>query len=366
MKPHIVQLIASTGLYGAEKWIFALMRAIDTDKFTSTLVNLTDKNENEVSAIVGAAKEIGLNAYDFFTGGRYNPFSIMRFSRWLENNEVNIIHGHGYKSDLIGLFASRLTKCKMITTAHGWSKEKDIKLRYYEKLDRFLFRYMDYVCVLSEDLLESVKSCTMHDRRKLILNGVDILEVTDAPHLVFPSGNGFRIGYVGQLIERKNISVLINAIKELSDQGNEIMLILIGDGPELKPLKSLTKDLGIQDRVKFLGYRKDAISIMKSFDVFVLPSLLEGIPRCVMEAMVAKVPVVASNIPGNSDIIHDGRTGLLFEKTDHRDLATKVDMLLKNNDLRSNMAKLGYENVLNNYSNHRMALQYQSLYQAIL
>lgn len=364
MKPHIVHLIASSGLYGAEKWILALIRALDSGRFTSTLINLSDKR-NDVSAVVDLAKEYGLNACDFHTGGTYNPLSIVRLSRWLTLNKVNIVHGHGYKADLIGLLSARVSGCKMIATPHGWSKEADIKLKCYEMLDRYLFRHMDYVCPLSDDLLESVKHCVKPDKMRLIMNGVDIAEVTDALRLDIPSGRGFRIGYVGQLIERKNLSVLIRAIKVLTERRDEFMLIVVGDGSELNALKELSENIGIKERVHFLGYRKDALSIMKSFDIFVLPSLLEGIPRCIMEAMTAKISVVASNIPGNCDIVHDGKTGLLFEKMDHGDLANKIDKLCSDNNLRLALSKQGYELIKKQFSNHRMALEYQALYQQI-
>ncbi|MGD9948946.1 MAG: glycosyltransferase [Desulfobulbus sp.] len=363
--PHIVHVIASSGLYGAEKWIFALMRAMDTSRFSSTLVNLSDTPETQ-SAVVAAAKERKLNALDFYTGGAFNPLSILRFSRWLKHNNVHIVHGHGYKSDIIGLIAARLAGCKIMSTPHGWSKEADKKLMFYEVLDRFTFRFMDYVCPLSEDLLKSVRKYISSEKLKLILNGVDIDEVATQPRMKNSSEGLFHIGYIGQLIQRKNIPILIQAVKILTEKNVNVQLVIVGDGPEKNKLAALAQDLNVKNRVDFLGYRNDAISILKSMDVFVLPSLLEGIPRCIMEAMAAEVPVVASDIPGTRELVRHNQTGLLYPQTDATKLADSLITLHANPVLRGTLAECAYKLVMDSYSNHRMAAEYNSTYSILL
>lgn len=360
----VVHVIASSGLYGAEKWILALMRAMDSSTLMSTLVNFSDV-KNETSAVVLAARERGLDAFDFYTGGAFNPFCIVKFSRWLKSNKIHIVHGHGYKSDFIGLLSARLSGRKIISTPHGWSKESDKKLHFYERLDRFLFRFMDYVCPLSVDLLESVRHCAPHDRLRLILNGVDIDEVGTQAAYPKQQDSAFRIGYVGQLIERKNMPTLIKSLRLLSEEHNEARLIIVGGGPEKGYLQALTKDLGLCDKVDFLGYRKDAVSIMKSFDAFVLPSMLEGIPRCVMEAMAARVPVVASDIPGNRELVQHGVTGMLFSPTDEEALSKSLNYLIRQKGQRILFAENAFELITRNYSNHRMAAEYSHVYSSV-
>jgi len=358
---NIVHLIASSGLYGAEKWILALMRAMNTSRFSSTLVNLSDTPE-EQSAVTAAAKERKLNALEFYTGGAFNPLSIIRFARWLKQNKIHIVHGHGYKSDIIGLVAARLAGCKIISTPHGWSKESDKKLMFYEALDRFTFRFMDYVCPLSEDLLESVSKCVPKNKLKLILNGVDIDEVASQPIYQFESKNSFRIGYIGQLIQRKNIQLLIQATKILTTNNINVQLFIIGDGPENNNLISLSHNLEIKDKIEFLGYRNDAISLLKSMDVFALPSFLEGIPRCLMEAMASKIPIVASDIPGTRDIIKHYKTGLLYHNNDVLELVDAIKKYYFNHELREYLSFNAYTLVTSKYSNHKMANEYSNLY----
>ncbi len=357
----IIHLIASSGLYGAEKWIYALMRVMDTAKFTSSLVNLYDVTEGQ-SAVVSGAKERGLDALDFNTGGRFNPFAIVKFARWLKSNRVDIVHGHGYKADLIGLVASRMVGCKVMTTPHGWSKEEDRKLMFYEALDRFTFRFMDYVCPLSVDLLNSVISYSHSDKLKLILNGVDIDEVVAQSAIERNNLDCFRIGYIGQLIERKNLKTLIFAFNMLLDADNNVELVIVGDGPLLHNLQLLVSDLGINHKTHFMGYRTDALSLLKSFDVFVLPSQLEGIPRCLMETMAAGVLVVASDIPGNRDLISHEKTGWLFPVNDEKILYTILKKIIDNRGKFINVVECAKQLIYEKFSNRKVATNYESIY----
>lgn len=361
----IVHVIASSGLYGAEKWILALMRAMEGSKVSSTLVNLADTN-NEISAVVSAARERGLEALDFHTGGTFNPLCIIRFSRWLKNCGADIVHGHGYKSDLVGLLGAKIAGCKMISTPHGWSKGADKKLRFYESLDRFLFRFMDFVCPLSEELLESVATAVNSKKLRLIMNGVDIDEIDSCLPAFEKKNDEIIIGYIGRLVEGKDVPTLIYAFKLLSDackgEGVTIKLLIVGDGEDNNALKNLVSDLGLIGYVEFLGFRSDAISYLKCFDVFVLPSLSEGIPRCIMEAMAAGVISVASNISGNRVLLENGKTGFLFGVGNIDELFVSLKKIIENKESTFDIAESARSLIEKRFSNREMADQYSSVY----
>jgi len=364
-KIHVVHLIGSTGLYGAERWILALMRALDPDRVQSTLINLVD-DKNEVSEVVAAARQRGLTSMDFYTGGKFNPFSAVRMAQWAKEQGVRIIHGHGFKSDAFGLLTSRLVGCKMMTTPHGWSVEKDRKLQLYEQLDRLLFRFMDLVCPLSPELTEGLKGPVSASKLKLVYNGVDIDEVRAAQ-----SGNrrypeDFVVGYIGRLVTLKNIETLLGAFHIFKAARPKVRLMIVGDGPERANLEQLSKELGIEERVEFLGFREDAVACLKDFDVFVLPSLSEGIPRCIMEAMSASVPVVVSDIPGNRNLVSHGDTGLIYPVGDSCCLADMLVRIMDNPAEAGAMAVRGNKKVEEQYSNKKMAAEYTRLYQELL
>lgn len=361
---HVVQLIGSTGLYGAERWILALMRALDPALVQSTLINLVDAPE-EVSEVAVAARQRGLTAFDFYTGGKFNLFSAARMARWLCEHQVMVVHGHGFKSDFFGLLASRISGCKMMTTPHGWSVEKDWKLQMYEQFDRKLFRFMDVVCPLSPELANGLRNDTLPSKVRLISNGVDIDEVREAQKADVDGGNDFVVGFIGRLVPLKNVETLLNAMQLVQSWRPQVRLKIVGAGPERVVLEQRAKDLGIGNQVDFLGFRDDAVALLKTFNLFVLPSLSEGIPRCVMEAMAAGVPVVASDIPGNRNLIKPNETGMLFPCWDSKGLATTVAYLMDHPQETTKMAECASRLVEKIFSNRTMAREYTKIYQSL-
>lgn len=339
------------------------MRAMDMDRFRSTLINLVDI-AGDCSAVVAAAKKRELDAFDFVTGGRFNLAAAFRLARWAKGNGVIIIHGHGFKSDLVGLLAARIAGCRMMTTPHGWSLEKDRKLLLYEQMDRFSFRFMDIICPLSKALLTTIdRSCK---NVKLILNGVDIDEVQSAPVIRNFDDNLFLVGYVGRLIESKDIETLLQAVKHLVELGRKVALELVGDGDRREALQDLALSLGIADRVRFAGFQIDAASFLKGFNCFVLPSLSEGIPRCIMEAMALNIPVVGSDIPGNRNLISDRETGLLFPVSDSNALFERIAWVMDHPAETTAMAARGRQKVEREYSNRKMAKEYSAVYEDLV
>lgn len=358
---QILHLIGSTGLYGAERWILALLRAMDAARFQATLINLVD-DAAVTSALVQSARQRGLTAFDFPTGGRFNPLAAVRLARLMRVEKVDIIHGHGFKSDLLGLLAARISGCRMMTTPHGWSLEADRKLQLYEKLDRWSFRYMDLVCPLSAELAEGISGLVKPSRLRLINNGVDIDEVRAAVSVSAGKSAGFTIGFIGQLIQRKDLMTLLAAVSRLRAAGVDVCLQIIGEGPKREPLQEEASRLGLTGKVEFHGFREDAAAYLKTFDLFVLPSLSEGIPRCLMESMAAGVPLVASDIPGNRNLVIPGESGLLFAPGDSRELAEKIAFMVSHTDEAQRMVQNALAKVEAEFSSRRMAREYSALY----
>ena len=365
----VVHLIASSGLYGAEKWILALMRASNEYEVESVLVNFIDDSSSRGSKIVSEARKKNLIASDFYTGGVFNPMVVLRFCRWLKYNRIDIVHTHGYKSDLIGLLAAKLAGVRIIATPHGWTHAPDFKLKIYEAIDHHILRYMDLVCPLSGDLCESVKGDTSSDKIKLILNGVDIKEIDETNPELNKIENEFIVGYIGRLVDGKDIPTLLQAVKVICNNceiEKEIKVIIIGDGESCEALRGLTNELELSKKVEFLGFCASPIVYLKCFSVLVLPSLSEGISRCLMEAMVAEVPVIASDIPGNRVLIDHGVSGLLFETGNVADLVSRLREVFLRNDELDKIIRVAREKIIAKYSNIRMAKEYSQLYASLV
>jgi glycosyltransferase involved in cell wall biosynthesis len=363
---RVAHIIGSTGLYGAERWILALMRSIDARQAECTLVNLADA-AGETSTVVKAARSRNLRAVDFPTGGRFNPFGILLFSGWVRRSGFDILHAHGYKSDIYGLCAAMITGRKAVSTPHGWSRmEKGWKIKMYESVDRVCLRFMDCACPLSPELREDLRRCGVkEDKNVYIRNGVDLDEI-DAVRPQDGKPNGMvLIGYVGRLVEGKNIPDLLRAFRSVKDGRGNMRLVVVGEGPLEPELRRTAAAMAIEDSVLFAGYRSDALSLLKTFDVLALPSRSEGIPRSVMEAMAAGVPVVASDIPGNRELVEHRRTGLLFPADDTERLAEAILYLVDHPADAREMSVRARERMERHFSAGRMSEEYLSLYREV-
>jgi len=363
---RVAHVVGSTGLYGAERWILALLRYLAPDRVQAAVVNLVDE-PGQSSDVIGAAAQRGIRAVDLYTGGRFNPAGIFRLARFIGESDYDIIHSHGYKADVLGLLAARLRGARIVSTPHGWSKEQDKRLSLYESLDRLALRLVDYACPLSPELGDDLRSMGVPQRKiRMVLNAVDVDEVDEiAPAMERRPGETV-VGYMGQLIRRKNLDCLITAFGRVAAERADVQLTIVGDGPLSGEMRASLARIGLSRRVRFTGYRADGVAMLKTFDVLVLPSWLEGIPRCVMEAMAAGVPVLASDIAGNRALIEDGETGLLFPPDDPARLAKAIVSMIEQPERAKTMAGRARTKIERSFSAQRMADEYAALYEECL
>ena len=366
---RVLQLGGPMGLFGAERWILALSRHLPADAVQS-FVGVVKDAPGGVPPLCEQAERLGLQTAVFDAPGRLSLSAIPQLRAFIRDNGVDVLHTHGYKTDILGVLATRGLPCALVSTPHGWSADAGLKVQLYEALDRVAFAWCDSVAPLSEDLMAGLRRIPWAARRaRLIPNGVDLSEITESDEVAdelaeFRSAGGRAIGYVGQLIPRKRIDTLLRAFAGVAD--DRTRLYLVGDGAARPELEALAAELGQRERVRFTGFREDRLAFLRGFDLFVLPSALEGIPRCVMEAMAAGIPVVASDIEGSRTLVRSGETGLLFPVGDHEALRAGIRSLLDEPATRARLASAARDLVNERFSAERMARDYLRLYGDLL
>lgn len=366
---RVMHLGGPKGLYGAERWILALVRSLEAEKIESVVCTIRD-DPSLAAELCTQASAIGCRTHIFESPGRFNLTAISLIRDYIREHRIDVVHTHGYKTDILGLLAVRGTACKIVTTPHGWTVNADLKLRAYEFVDRLVFPLFDAVVPLSKGLFEGVVTLPgMRRKTYLIENGVDIDEIENTTtvdrDLLRWRGRGLAvIGYVGRLTEGKGLVTLLRAIAALGR--DDVRLAIVGEGEQAGELGNVAESLGIRDRVRFFGYRPDRLAFLKGFDVFVLPSRSEGTPRCLMEAMAADVPVIATDIPGCRNLVADGKTGVLFQVDDHPALASSINALLNDRPRARAMVTHARSFVHQNYSAVAMASRYMNLYGALV
>lgn len=247
--------------------------------------------------------------------------------RIVENGGYDIVHVHTPIASAVTRFALRhmveAKQIKIIYTAHGFHFYKGAPLLnwlVYYPIEKYLSRYTDVLITINKEDY-AIAQNKMHAKRTEYVPGVgiDIEKIKSVKvdrnkkraELGIPQ-DAFVLISVGELNKNKNHEVIIKAIGAMKEVQN-VHYIIAGQGPLDKYLLSLAERYGLENRVHLLGFRNDVIELLKSSDCFALPSLREGLSVALMEAIACNLPVICSNIRGNSDLTIHGRNGYLFD-----------------------------------------------------
>ncbi|MCP5018241.1 MAG: glycosyltransferase family 4 protein [Ketobacter sp.] len=363
----VLQFICPTGFYGAERWILTLAKNLDPAKVQCDLAVTVEPNlqelelENQYRLLVGKTHKIEMS-------GRFDIGVIRRLCNVIRSEGYQIIHTHGYKSDILGLIAARLTGIRALSTPHGFENADDWKLKTYIGLGNQFLKWFDRVAPLSEQLCEDMRTIGVNQAKVLyIQNGVDLDEVEQHRNdsRALPKTMK-RIGFIGQMISRKNIFDLLDIFDDIASRHDDVELKLLGDGEQRPELEQYACKLKFKDRIEFLGFRDDRLDWLKSFDLFVMTSTLEGIPRCLMETMAMGVPVAAYNIAGIDQLVQHNETGMLADLGDKQTLTQHWETLIYDAASAERISANARKYIMDHFSGKRMAQEYDSLFAEML
>jgi glycosyltransferase involved in cell wall biosynthesis len=292
---------------------------------------------------------------------------VNRVKRLLREERVDLIHAHEFDANVQGTFAAALAGIPLVATIHGknyfWEKYRR-RLAY-----RWVSRHAVMVAV-SQNLKEFVieKVGINQNRLRVIYNGVDALppceneDVSECrKELGLPESDRV-VGVVGNLYPVKGHQYLIEGIPSILKKCPNTSFLFAGRGQLETELKAQVNRLGLDRRVHFLGLRQDVARILALLDVFVLPSLSEGLSMAILEAMIAGKPVVATEVGGNPELVLNGQSGFLVPPRDSQALATSVTTLLINRQQAIQFAEEGKRRAEGQFSLDTMVKTYQSLY----
>lgn len=287
----------------------------------------------------------------------------------LRENGAQLVFLHGHKARTVGCFSSRKIGIPKIGVSRGWTTE-NWKIAIYTKIDKFVHRRMDHVVCVSQGQADKVvKSGTPVDKVTVIHNSIRTERFEEEPLLedrmrleaMFAQPPQFILGDAGRLSPEKGFDVLLKALSQLVHSGLSVGLVLFGEGFLLEPLQKLALELDIVESVVFAGFTDRLDRFMPHFDIFVQSSHTEGLPNVVLEAMAARVAVVATDVGGTSEVVQDGKSGILVPPNNPEKIAEAVRTLLKDNSVRKNMARRGRFRVEENFTFEAQADAYCEL-----
>ena len=289
------------------------------------------------------------------------PWYMLKLRRYLLLSGAKVLHVHNRFSMLIGYLSTLFLSIKRVYTLHA------IKL-YSNMLGDILLKH--FAVILSHKIIaisQAVKKDFIQGmevpqaRISVVPNGIRISEFHPQENM----NNILKIICVGRLDHlKKGQDILIHALSLLKEQGIQFHCDLVGDGPSRKLLEDMITMNDLWDYVRLQGTRLDIPELLRSSDLFVLPSRFEGFGIVIIEAMASGVPVLASDIDSPKEIIKHGVNGYLFRSDDESDLANKIKELMRDHSKRSDLAKKGLDTA-KRYSISRMYREYKEQYEAI-
>jgi glycosyltransferase involved in cell wall biosynthesis len=331
-RTKVLYVITKSNFGGAQRYLFDLATHLPTGRFDVAVVL---GGTGERGAATGSLKQkldaSGVRTIPLMyfmrnmslTTDIYAFFELLRVVR---TERPDVLHVTSSKAGGLGALVGRLTRTRrIIFTSHGLAYDEDWRPWWHRLLIAFgtwcTIMLATTTIMITTDTYERARALPLARKRvALVHNGIDtpvFMERDDAraglgmetrvPHILF--------GTIAELHRNKNLDVLVEALALLQQKGGAAELIIVGEGEEHARLTDLIRRLGMSASVHLVGYHDNAATLLRAFDVFILPSRKEGLPYVLLEAGCASLPVIASDLPGIRDIITDGTTGRLVTPT---------------------------------------------------
>jgi glycosyltransferase involved in cell wall biosynthesis len=351
----IAQIIPNLRVGGAEIMCENLAKALIHNKHEVFIVSLYD----DETIITKRLMSFGIKIYFLHKKSGPDFGLIRRLVSILKSEKPDVVHAHLYAASY-AMIAAVLSGCKSrILTIHSLAHEDNSVLG--RLFNRILFHYANVIPVaLSTQVQKTIIDQYKLPKEKvpIIYNGIDLDKC-------FPKSNydlidDFSILHVGRFSPVKNHETILNAFSYIIERILNAKLILVGEGELLQKAKDYASSKGLDSYVSFEGQQEDVYSYYCNADIFILPSIYEGMPMSIIEAMGSGLPIIASNVGGIKDMIDDGIDGLLIDPTTENLISAIVD-LYESKDKRISMGKKAYVKS-KEYSSKTMAEKYLQLY----
>ncbi len=362
---RVLQLISSEGYYGAESMLVNLARALSGLGWEAIVGVLVDRRFGHTE-VAAEAERMGLRSEAVPCDGRWDWEAVRRVRDLVSEHGVDVIHAHGYKADLYAAAARRPRRAALVATCHNWPNKRPA-MRAYAALDRLVLRTFDEVATASPLVAGALRRWGAGVT--LVENGVDIERFREAePTLRVELGRGAErlVGFVGRMVAAKGGATLLEAAKSVLAVFPDTTFVLVGDGPARGEWETLAARLGIAGNVVFTGVRRDMPGVYASLDVLTLPSYEENMPMCLLEALAAGTPVVATRVGAVAKLIVPEETGLLIEPGDAAWLAASILRLLRDPEEARKLGANGQAHAMREFSAEGTAGQYAVLYERAL
>jgi len=376
-KIRLMHLNMYVGYDGPNRGIMGQIKYINLERFNPVICEIKSTKHPE---LINKLINMGCEHICLNKNSPYDISIILKLMQVLKDHSIDILNTHNALACWYGNIAAKLINVPIVFTLRN-NQVENYKILFKCKLiyesaryiDRITMKIADKIVAVSKRLEQYYISNEHLPRDKIITinNAIDLESLEQYRNYsvrkkfrskIGAGNNTIVVGIVGNLEERKGHACLIEAAKIIVESNKSIIFLIIGDGNLRSQLMDKIKRYGIFDNFVFTGHIKNVFNHVSAMDIFVLPSLCEGISRALMESMAMGKPSVCSAISGNKDAIKDGETGLMFPLNDYNALADNLFYLIRNKKIRIEMGHNARERALNRFDIRRLTRKYEELY----
>lgn len=361
---RVLHVINSSEEGGGARHLHALVTNMDRKRFAPVVATTAG------GPLVQRLQESGVPVVEVnMMRGRLDPRPVLGLRRLMVRESFDLVHLHGTRAGFFGTLALSLVprRPRAIYTVHGLScsrRASPAVKGLFARVERFIAHHAHRVISVSEqDRQSGVEAGLLPPHRTTsIPNGIAVSTAEPESWRSRGSGGTPEVLIVGRLVPQKGIPILLEAACMVLQSHPHTRFTLAGDGPLRLQLEAEAERLGISEQVRFLGTVPDTRPLLAGCDLFVLPSLWEGMPLSLLEAMAAGRPAVATAVSGSSELIVDEETGLLVPAGDAMALAAAITRLLQDPQAAEAMGIRARDRVRREFSLERMVASTHTLY----
>lgn len=368
---RVLHLRSSGGFYGAENVIWQLARKHQGQgvvlSYVASFVDETGDNE-----LLRRCRQDGIPALPVPCRGVIDIKALGYIRQIIRNQDIQVLHTHDYKSTILGLIACTGLNIRKIATNHAWDVI-DKKLWLYQRLEGLCYNSLDSIVAVSDSVKFYVEPFLLKKQKlSVIANGIDcqyFASNDESKHVRKELGislNDFVLGLVGRFSLQKGHQYMLETLQILVQHYPHLKCIFWGSGELEEDLRQQVISCGLDQSVIFAGVSSDMPAVYGAIDLLVLPSLSEGLPMTMLEAMAADVPVLATSVGDIPKIIEDGKNGFLIEPQNVTMLVEKIQTVINDKVRLGEVASNGQQVVRAHYSSVKMANEYEEIYEQIL
>jgi glycosyltransferase involved in cell wall biosynthesis len=324
---NILHLRASNFYGGPERQLHFHAREARGSGYHVTVASFSEHgNRPEYLDVIAAD---GIDTHVFTVSSAYDTRAISDLRLYLTTRKIDLLCTHDYRTTVLGCLAIRHTRTRWLAFSRGFTRD-NFKVRLYHTIDKFLIRQADHIVAVSGAQKDKLKRLFIRDRNiTVVTNAIDPDSLANCEPIDLRQRFGFDPDTIvcisgGRFSREKGQRYLIDAATEAVSRMPRLRFVLFGDGPDLEKMRRTVADRGMQDTILCPGFERNLLGCMRTADILINPSLSEGLPNIVLEAMALRVPVVATAVGGVPEIITDNVTGRLVAPKDADQLAEVI------------------------------------------